>query len=186
MVVATENFVKIYDLSRREVRQIGMPRKFEDKQGQSLGLIRTATINSTGNKVALLVDQAPKPSLVFPDTNIYIYDTDIDNFTFHDFGPNQIPIDASWDPSDPRLLVVETEGLSAAADDGNEQAISEAVTLFVTTEFGIKKQDAIRLEQGLCALMGVQVPYIFFVGKDVGPDNLSGVGKVVKRTLRDF
>lgn len=190
MVVTTETHIKVYDTSRREFRLIGMPRKFEDKQGQSLGLIRAAFVNSQGNKIALLVDQAPKPTLIFPDTNIYVYDLDIDNFLYYDFGPNQIPVDAAWDTEDPRLLLVETEGLSLTyeedAENKPEEHLNEAVTLFVASDLGILKQDAVKLENGLCAILGISVPYIYFVGKDVGKDNLSGIGKAIRKTMRDF
>ena len=187
MVVTTESSIRLYDLSRREYKLKGMPRKFEDKQGQTLGIIRGGCINSEGTKVALLVDQAPKPSLVFPDTFMYVYDTEIDNFLSYDFGPTQIPTETSWDLEDPRLLVVETEGLSIGEEDENpEEQFKEAVCMFVTSEYGMLKQDNKRLEDSNVGVIGVSVPYLFFVGREVGKDNLSGIGKVVKTSLRDF
>jgi len=53
-------------------------------------------------------------------------------------------VDIAWDPKDPRLVFIETEGLTGGGDDKNqEQAVSEGVTLFVTTEQGIKRQDSV-------------------------------------------
>lgn len=48
-----------------------------------------------------------------------MYDTEIDNFIFYDFGVNQIPVDVSWDPTDPRLVFIETEGLASGGDETN-------------------------------------------------------------------
>ncbi|CAG9334634.1 unnamed protein product [Blepharisma stoltei] len=191
MLITTESHIKLFDLSRREYKQRGMPRKFEDKQGQSLGIIKGGSINANGTKVALLVDQAPKSSIIFPDSTIYVYDSDIDNFMHHDFGYTQIPVDSCWDTQDPRLLFVETEGISGvgeeeAQENKAEEQFNQAVTLFVTSEYGITRQDSIKIQGDICGTIGISVPYWFFIGKDVGKDNLSGIGKIIKKSLRDF
>lgn len=36
------------------------------------------------------------------------------------------------------------------------------------------------------AIIGVSVPFLFFIGKDMGNDNLSGIGKIVRQSMRDF
>jgi intraflagellar transport protein 140 len=40
-------------------------------------------------------------------------------------------------------------------------------TFFVTTDYGIKKQDAINFEGGYETLLGVQVPYFYYMGRKV-------------------
>lgn len=188
MVVTTDTLIKIFDLTRREYKLKGMARKFEDKQGQSHGIIRGSCVNAAGNKVALLVDQAPKPNIVFPDSSIFIYDCDIDNFMYHDFGNSQIPVDIAWDTYDQRLLLVETECFAVVSDEDNkvEEQANQAVSLFVNTESGIIKQDTVKIQGEILSIIGLNVPYMFFTGKDVGKDNLSGIGKIIKKTMRDF
>ena len=188
MVITTDTLVKLYDLSRREYKLKGMARKFEDKQGQCHGIIRGACINLTGTKVALLVDQAPKPNIVFPDSSIFIYDSDIDNFMNHDFGNSQIPVDIAWDTFDQRLLLVETECFAVVNEEENrvDEQVNQAVTLFVNAEYGIIKQDTIKIQGEILSIIGLNAPYLFFTGKDVGKDNLSGIGKIIKRSMRDF
>ena len=188
MVVTTDTLIKLYDLSRREYKLRGMARKFEDKKGVVHGMIRGAAINLSGTKVALLVDQAPKPNIVFPDSSIFIYDTEIDNFMNHDFGNSQIPVDIAWDNFDQRLLLVETECFAVVNEDDNkiEEQVNQAVTLFVNAEYGIIKQDGIKIQGELLSIIGVCTPFVFFTGKDVGKDNLSGIGKIIKKTMRDF
>jgi intraflagellar transport protein 140 len=188
MVVTTDTLIKIFDLSRREYKLKGMARKFEDKQGQSHGIIRGSCINITGTKIALLVDQAPKPNIVFPDSSIFIYDADIDNFIYYDFGNSQIPTDIAWDTFDQRLLLVEIECFTVVNEEDNkvEEQVNQAVTLFVNSENGIIKQDSIKIQGDLLSIIGLHAPYLFFTGKDVGKDNVSGVGKIIKKTMRDF
>jgi hypothetical protein len=72
--------IKIFDISRRQYKQLGVTRKFEKKAGQSLGEIKDITLNSDGKKLCILADQQPFPSIRIPDTKFYIYDIDMDNF----------------------------------------------------------------------------------------------------------
>lgn len=56
LVVWTQNnYFRIYDLGRREVRQLGVNRKFENTDGL-LGNIRYCSVNNDGSKVAILAD----------------------------------------------------------------------------------------------------------------------------------
>lgn len=188
MVVTTDLLIKLYDLSRREYKMRGMVRKFEDKQGQNHGIIRAACINIAGNKVALLVDQAPKPNIVFPDSNVFVYDSEIDNFTYYDFGNSQIPVEIAWDTFDQRLLLVETECFAVINEEDNkvEEQVNQAVSLFVSPEYGILKQDTIKIQNELLSIIGMHSPFLFFTGKDIVKENLSGAGKIIKKTMRDF
>ena len=188
MVVTTESSIKLFDLSRREYKMRGMARKFEDKQGQSHGVIRTAAINIAGNKVALLVDQAPKPNIVFPDSNVFVYDSDIDNFMYYDFGNSQIPVEIAWDTFDQRLLLVETECFAVINEEENkvEEQVNHAVSLFVSQEYGILKQDTVKIQNEFISIIGINSPFLFFTGKDIVKENLSGAGKIIKKTMRDF
>jgi intraflagellar transport protein 140 len=185
LVLASESTIKIWELTRREPRMQTLPRSFQDKTGKSLGLIRMALANCNGTKIALLVDQCPSPATIFPDTSIYVYDTEIDNFISYDFGSNQVPVEAAWDTQDPRLLLVESEGMEANSDQ-EVRHFNEATTLFVTPDYGITKHETKRIEATESAIVGLAIPYMFLMGKDVGSQNLSGVGKFIKKPLRDF
>lgn len=56
MIIWTqEHYLRVFDLSRREYKQVGVTRKFEDSTG-SLGLIRSCAINSDGSKVVIVAD----------------------------------------------------------------------------------------------------------------------------------
>ena len=94
---------------------------------------------------------------------------------------DRIPIEAYWDQQDPRLLAVETEyAKQAGSEDTPESPTPKAEiaeinakdfdkdkkeeelftgktceTFFVTTDYGIKKQDAINFEGGYETLLGV-------------------------------
>lgn len=190
MVLVTASHIKVYDLTRREFRLVGMPRKFEDKKAQSLGLIREAVINIQGTKVALLVDQTPKPDLLYHDTNVYVYDCEIDNFLYYDCGPKSVPTRVTWDTLDSRLLLVETEEsvseVATSEEENRSELTREATSLFVTSEYGINKQDAVPLDVSLSAVLGSSVPYQYFIGKDTSGDSVSGYGKIIRRSMRDF
>lgn len=55
-VVTSNNMIKIFDISRRVYKQLGVTRKFEMKAGVSLGEIKDINLNSDGKKLCILAD----------------------------------------------------------------------------------------------------------------------------------
>jgi len=96
-VVTSKSLIKIFDISRRQYKQLGVTRKFEIKNGEPIGQIKEIALNSDGKKLAILSDQVPFPSITIPDTKIYIYDIDMDNFLQFEVSTNRIPVEAYWD-----------------------------------------------------------------------------------------
>jgi hypothetical protein len=171
-VVTSKSLIKMFDVSRRTYKQLGVTRKFEIKSGELIGEIKDIALNADGKKLAILCDQVPFPSIRIPDSKFYIYDIDMDKFLECKVKPNRVPIEAFWDQADPRLLAIETEyamnedtlgSLDATkllieatvdeinADFGNvkkEDAYSGKTieTYFVTTDYGIKSQDSVKFD----------------------------------------
>ena len=108
-VVTSKSLIKMYDISRRTYKQIGVTRKFEFKAGEQIGEIKDIALNQDGKKLAILCDQCPFPSIRIPDTKFYIYDIDMDKFIEQKVNSNRLPVEIFWDLQDPRLLAVETE-----------------------------------------------------------------------------
>lgn len=101
----------------------------------------------------------------------------MDKFLEFKVNPNRIPIEAFWDQSDPRLLAVETEyaNLDEPTDEGvqnfgdvkvtdiendfkkkAEEFTGKTIeTFFVTTDYGVKRQDTIKFEESDETLLGV-------------------------------
>ena len=52
----------------------------------------------------------------------------------------------------------------------------EIVTLFVSSEHGIKKQDHYKLEQDIEAVFGLSVPYINYIVRTTEQDNSVATG----------
>jgi hypothetical protein len=118
-VVTSSNMIKVFDISRRVYKQLGVTRKFEMKAGVSLGEIKDISLNADGKKLAILADQQPFPSIRIPDTKVYIYDIDMDNFMEYQCALNRVPIEAFWDQVDQRLLAVETEYVKDLGNKGS-------------------------------------------------------------------
>ena len=171
-------------------------------------------------------DQVPFPSITIPDTKLYIYDIDMDNFMQHEVHPNRIPIEAFWDQMDARLLAVETEyaklgGEASSPDTKGEEGKAAAFdaikteeieddfrnkkeefkgktleTFFVTTDYGIKRQDVVKFEEGEETLLGVQVPYFYFMGRqpndeeedgfDAQPNEEKNAMIILRKPMKDF
>jgi hypothetical protein len=77
VVWSLNNYLRLYDLGRREYRQLGVNRRFENADGL-LGKLRLCNVNSDGSKVVIIAD-----SIATSDRDkFYVYDLEMDNFTF--------------------------------------------------------------------------------------------------------
>lgn len=54
--VTSKSMIKMFDISRRTYKQIGITRKFEFKAGELIGEIKDIALNSDGKKLAILAD----------------------------------------------------------------------------------------------------------------------------------
>ena len=54
--ISSNNMIKIFDISRRQYKQIGVTRKFEIKNGEPLGEIKDISLNADGKKLCILAD----------------------------------------------------------------------------------------------------------------------------------
>lgn len=151
-----------------------------------------------------------------PDSRLHVYDSERDIVDCHDFSEqNHIPVSHYWDSLEPKLLVCETRRVGTVSEDERNAAPShtersnseshralgnvteessslvEVTTFFVTAEYGILPQDSFALEPPLEALLGIQVPRIFFTRCDAlgtrcdANMNTDCVG-LCGRVMRDF
>lgn len=56
VVITNKSMIKLFDISRRTYKQIGVTRKFEMKQGEPIGEIKEISLNADGKKLAILCD----------------------------------------------------------------------------------------------------------------------------------
>jgi hypothetical protein len=55
-VVTSKSLIKVFDISRRTYKQLGVTRKFEMKAGDQIGEIKEIALNADGKKLAILSD----------------------------------------------------------------------------------------------------------------------------------
>lgn len=102
--------LKMFDVSRREPRQLGSAGKFVDPvSGESIGEVRSVRCNADGTCMSLLADRKVGAYLRTPDERIHVYNLDLAAISSYDFGPSaRYPVAHAWDPEEARLLVCET------------------------------------------------------------------------------
>ena len=207
-VITANNMIRVFDISRRNIKQLGMTRKFGEK-GQAS--VKGVALNADGKKLAIIADQIVMPSVRVPDVKFYIYDVEMATFMNYELDNDRVPLEAFWDQQDSRLLCVETEYMKMTddVDEGDEgddegEPVKKKPELFtgktvekyfVTGDYGVKKQDAINFEEGEETLLGSNVPYLFFLGhkrtqKDDDDDNIDedkgGSFVILRKTMKDF
>ncbi|PRP89671.1 intraflagellar transport protein [Planoprotostelium fungivorum] len=188
IVLSNKNVIKCYDLSRREARQIGHSRSFQEKS--NIGRILKATINSGGTHVALLTEYYPEncSNTRAMNQSLFVYEIERDAVLEHKFAPHT-PIKVSWDLIDARLLGVSCleepseEGMVATPREGGEM-IHSLTTLFVAPDSDETVfQDRLITSSSVESLLGLTVPHVYFVSTERAPD---ASPKIETKVMRDF
>ena len=161
-----------------------------------------------------------------PDRKFYIYDIDMDSFMQYEVSKNRVPVEAFWDQTDARLLAIETEygkvGSGNDLNNGEEAKGSTPIgqikdseieedfrrgkeeefqgktleTFFVTTDYQVKRQDAVKFEEGEETLLGVAVPYFYHMGRKIENENEEAASEeeanksstmiILRKPMKDF
>ena len=203
LVVTVNNYFAVYDLERRGLKQTLSFRKFE-KNGQSLGEIREAAINSKGNLIIFLTDNMTNSEMRVPETKIIIYDVDMDSYVDYEISPNRIPVEITWDYEDWRIFAISTEyakdlnnedekkdvykgrRYSVNGDDDNslqnqneDWVGGEVFLLFYTSENGVNNLESHKISRENQGIFGLQVPDIYFISSV--PDPVTKCSLTVKK-----
>ncbi|CAE8697850.1 unnamed protein product, partial [Polarella glacialis] len=152
-------------------------------------------VNKDGTRVSLLVDQRLAPggasamngSLKVPDSRLFVFDLDTDNFLTYKVGTCSVPVAHSWDCTDARLMCCEVVPQALAFNGGDlgpalpasptskmkltiaeVQPTHAVITLFVATSDQILLQDSIDcVDQNSGSSMprmpvALVVPHVYF------------------------
>jgi len=150
LAVATSlGHIKLFDLDRKDPRQIGSSGRFVDEEtGKPLGLMRSIACNSAGNKVSILSDKVVGAlGILEPDSRLFVYNADrdlVDSFELGGEKNTRAPTGHFWDSVDPKLLAVETRlratGTESVSDDPLETREAETAPMSPSNHF---KTDAL-------------------------------------------
>ncbi|KAJ3153303.1 hypothetical protein HDU89_000934 [Geranomyces variabilis] len=101
------------------------------------------------------------------DSKIYVYDIELDATVSFDLGPyGGPPVAHWWDWEDPRILVCQTEGQGGGPDEDPTTATvdtSQILSFFVTSAHGITQYSAHAPPAGIDTLLGVYMPFQYYV-----------------------
>lgn len=127
VIGSSKGYVKIFDVSRRELRPIGKTLNI-NAHTPSVDSIRELSVNCTGTKVTVLTFQTN----LSPSAQLYVWDVERDTVTNFDFSSENLPgteyglirqknntdgntnpqyrrypINVQWDPEESRLMALE-------------------------------------------------------------------------------
>lgn len=180
LVSTTNNYFGIFDISRRTLKQIMMFRRFE-RNGELIGEIRDASINSKGNFICFICDTMANSDVRVPETKFYIFDVEMDSFTEHEISPNRVPIEILWDITDHRLFGIQTEYAKELNSEQNTEVPFNPSTdinedeskklwigpefymFFFTTEYGILQQESHKINRDIQGVYALAIPSIYFI-----------------------
>ncbi|KAJ1446802.1 hypothetical protein M885DRAFT_591648 [Pelagophyceae sp. CCMP2097] len=144
-VATTKGLIKIFQVDRREPKQLGSPGKFDlwadaasaadaapafgarsaaaPAEKQAGHAIRSIRCNADGARVSILADRVHGSAVRIrePDSRLYVYDSERDVVDSHDFGDRgRVAVSHFWDAREPKLLACETRAARPAAGDGDK------------------------------------------------------------------
>lgn len=107
----TRGTLKMYDVSRRETKQVGSGIRFLDQVGGAPGSSKINSIrcNADGTRMSVLLNREHNAFHQEPDTRLYVYNSELNAVNHYDCGPERYPISHLWDPQEARLLVIEAQ-----------------------------------------------------------------------------
>ena len=110
-VTTDTGIIKLFDVRRTEPKPLGSSGHFVDPMtNESLGVIRSISVNAEGTRVAILSDKIHGTLKIRePDSKLHVYDADrdiVDNYDFNERG--RVAVSAFWDSKEPKLMSCET------------------------------------------------------------------------------
>lgn len=183
-VGTTRGLLRVFDLSRRDPKAMGSMSNFVESFGDETKgtTMRSITVNADGTRVCVLADRIEGALQIrVPLHKLFLFQADLNIYQQYDFGAASYPISVFFDPMEPRLLACETVRSSQDAlvsrtpaeeggsGSGNQRASAasdkEVTILFASNDHGLMMQDSFELELKYTALLGIQVPRVYFVAQ---------------------
>lgn len=184
VVGTTKGVMQKWDVARNPP-VVKITRKFEDR-GKQLGQITCVRMSSDGMRFGMLSKRANSAgAFTIPDTNIFVYDVEMDQFLNYDCGPHHFPVSLYWDCEDSTLIGAEVHrSFEAKSTDDNEVELKinrlEVVTCFATPE-GLEPQHRFAISDEGQSLVGLHVPSLFVCSQDANQAT-----QVRAKVMRDF
>ncbi|RLN71140.1 hypothetical protein BBJ28_00000203 [Nothophytophthora sp. Chile5] len=188
LAVGTDyGLLRVFDLSRRDPKALGsmgnLPEAFEDET--KAAVMRAICVNADGSRVCILADRVEGALKIrVPLHKLFLFQTDLNIYQQYDFGSTRYPNSVFFDAQEPRLLVCETvktgteaptgttganrgveDGLTTGASRGSTVSDKEITVIFASNDHGLLMQDSFDLDLKYSALLGIQVPRVYFVAK---------------------
>ncbi|KAE9332040.1 Intraflagellar transport protein [Phytophthora fragariae] len=170
-----------------------LPEAYGDETKSAV--MRSICVNSDGTRICILADRVEGAlRMREPLSKLFLFQTDLNIYQQFDFGASQYPNSGFFDPQEPRLLICETaktgnnistlgtsggaagsrrdpspdDGLGAggaSGSRGNLVSDKEVTIIFASNEHGLLMQDSFDLDLKYTALLGIQVPRVYFVAR---------------------
>lgn len=209
LVITNENYIGVYDSSRRVIKNTFPMRKLSKDLNQALiGDIKEGIIDNLGVKSIIISEIKVSSEQKIPDSSFYIYSFLTEQVDSYEISSNRVPVEGLFDENDNRVFGIKTE--YAAIDDSLNEIItvnekedfagSEFYMFFHSSDIGIKYQEKHVLSNNNIDIKGIvtiNLPNIFFkTDSSIEPSLLikkfqffAGMGEVsfeIKNTIIEF
>ncbi|EDS36288.1 che-11 [Culex quinquefasciatus] len=181
-VFTLNGYIKLYDISRHELKPLQPPKSGYDLF-EKFGEIISAKCNATGTHVAVTIANEQ----LLPDGKLYLWNLESSNIKYYEFSSKgeadsviqHLPIGFYWDTDDPRMLACETKPIPGQSKGGKGGAgnvpESQINVVFVDQRLQLRELELIELGSGE-QLINVCIPHVVILK----------LNQVERVPLRDF
>ena len=127
-VVTNKGIIKMFDVSRREPKQLFSAGKFSEADSPSVlvGIVKSIRCNADGTCVSILSERMRGKYLRAPDTRLHVYHCEMQSVLHYDFGDKgRYPVAHFWDDEEPRLLACETHKLRSESRNSGHNGVEK-------------------------------------------------------------
>ncbi|TPX54243.1 hypothetical protein PhCBS80983_g05995 [Powellomyces hirtus] len=168
-LTTTKKYLKLISTSNGPPKQV-LSKRVDPKL--DLHSVISAKPNSQGTMISFSANTLlPGASqLCQIDPKIYVYDVEHDMTLSFDLSLHGgVPISHWWDWEDPRILICQTEGQNGGSEEDPNTVVdsSQILSFFVTSKHGITQYCAHPPPSGVETLLGVYMPFQYYVKKAV-------------------
>ncbi|XP_055586637.1 intraflagellar transport protein 140 homolog [Uranotaenia lowii] len=180
-VFTINGYVKLFDISRHELKLIQPPKSAYDLF-EKFGEIIMAKSNANGTYLAFTIANEQ----LLPDGKLYLWNLESNSVKHFEFlrkdgveGTQQVtqylPITFYWDSDDPRMLACETKTIPGGKNKGSHISESQIQLLFIDQQSQMKELETIDLGSG-DQLINLCIPHVVILR----------LNQIERIPLRDF
>lgn len=178
VMFTTKNYLRVLDISKRELKVIGAIKKLDDIVNIENFSIKTIKMNCDGLLCCILLSIPPKNEKKVQE-KFLVWNLENETFAEYLYSDSVIPESCAWETNDKRYF-----GIYGHMMNADQQQVKVVTTFFYSADSRILKHDQIEVE-GIEGIYSIESPNFLFISKNSSLD-ASITYAIDKKFMKEF